>query len=101
LDINNDSIIGYYKTTEDMSNLIIVIVNLDPMHKQAGNAYLPLNEFGIDEDKTYLLNDLISNDKYIRQGSWNYIELDPNFMPVHIFRLQKRLRREYDFDYFM
>jgi starch synthase (maltosyl-transferring) len=101
LNINNDMIIGYYKVTEDMSNIIIVIVNLDPMHKQAGNIYLPLNQFEIEEDKTYLLNDLISNDKFIRQGSRNFVELDPHLVPAHIFRLQKRLKREYDFDYFM
>ncbi|MEN6383627.1 MAG: alpha-amylase family glycosyl hydrolase, partial [Phycisphaerales bacterium] len=101
LHINNDMITGYYKATEDMSNVIIVIVNLDPYHKQAGNVELPIHEFGISENQTYLLNDLISNDKFIRQGSRNYIELDPHLVSVHIFRLQKRLRREYDFDYFM
>jgi hypothetical protein len=31
----------------------------------------------------------------------NYVELDPRVMPGHILRVQRTLRRESDFDYFM
>lgn len=97
----NDMIMCWSKTTQDLSNVVIVLVNLDPYHKQSGRLNLSLAELGIEETKPYLLHDQLSNDKYIWQGSRNYIELDPLLMPAHILRLHKNLRRESDFDYFL
>lgn len=101
LDINNDNIIAYCKKTEDLKNVLIMLVNLDPFHKQSGVLQIPLYELGIDSTKPYLLYDLLSNDKYIWHGEWNYIELDPQIAPAHILRLHKRLRSEADFDYYI
>ena len=99
--IENDMIIAYGKTNEDMSNITVTVVNLDPYHKQSGWLNLPLEKLGIDPNQPYLLHDLLSNDKYIWQGGSNYLELDPRVMPAHILTVYKRMRREQDFDYFM
>ncbi|HBG26879.1 MAG TPA: alpha-1,4-glucan--maltose-1-phosphate maltosyltransferase [Phycisphaerales bacterium] len=101
LKINNDAIISFCKATEDLSNVLIVLVNLDPYHRQSGVLQLPIHELGIEQTKPYLLHDLLSSDKYIWQGELNYIELDPQLAPAHILRLHKHLRRETDFDYFI
>ena len=93
--------IAYGKATEDLSNITVMVVNLDPFHKQAGWLKLPLEEMGIEPTQPYLLHDELSNDKYIWQGSTNYIELDPQVMPAHILVLYRHSRREHDFDYFM
>lgn len=100
-DIDNNMMIAYGKTTEDLSNITIMVVNLDPYHKQSGWLVLPLKELGMDPEQTYLLHDILSNDKYIWQGDRNYLELDPRVMPAHILKVHRRLRREQDFDYFM
>ncbi len=100
-EINNNMIMVYGKMTDDLSNVTIMVVNLDPYHKQSGMLHLPLEQLGIDPDQPYLLHDLLSNDKYIWQSSPNYIELDPHIMPAHILKLYKRMRKEQDFDYFM
>jgi len=100
-EIDNNLMMCYGKTTEDLSNITIMVVNLDPYHKQSGWLGLPLEELGIDPGQPYLLHDLLSNDKYIWQGHRNYLELDPRVMPAHILQVHKRLRRETDFDYFM
>jgi starch synthase (maltosyl-transferring) len=89
------------KTTEDLSNITIMVFNLDPYHNQSGWLNLPLEELGIDPGQPYLLHDILSNDKYIWQGGRNYLELDPRVMPAHILKVHRRLRREQDFDYFM
>jgi starch synthase (maltosyl-transferring) len=34
------------------------------------------------------------------QGSHNYIELTPEKIPAHIFRVLRRVRSEKDFDYY-
>jgi len=99
--VDNDMILCYGKATEDMSNVTITLVNLDPYHTQSGWVSLPLDDLEIDPGQPYLLHDQLSHDKYIWQGHRNYIELDPRVMPAHVLCLRKRLRRETDFDYFM
>ncbi len=100
-DIDNNMMIAYGKATGDLSNITIMVINLDPFHKQAGWLTLPLEELGIAATQPYLLHDELSNDKYIWQGRTNYIELDPRVIPAHILILYRHLRREHDFDYFM
>jgi starch synthase (maltosyl-transferring) len=99
--VDNEAMLCYGKMTEDKSNIIIVVVNLDPHHRQSGWVRLPLHEMEIDPQKPFLAHDLLTDDKYIWQGEMNYLELDPRVMPGHILRVHKRLRRETDFDYFM
>ena len=100
-DIDNDQIIAYSKATPDLSNIIVVVVNLDPYHKQSGWLTLPLDEFSIDPQQTYQAHDLLGNARFFWQGARNYIELDPQSAPAHILALRRRLRTERDFDYFM
>jgi starch synthase (maltosyl-transferring) len=98
---DNDRLICYGKTTEDLSNIIVVVVNLDPYHVHSGWVKIPITELGIDNHQPYLVHDLLGDDKFIWQGERNYVEVNPHISPAYIFRLRKRLKRETDFDYFM
>ena len=100
-EINNQNLIAYLKTGDDLSNIIVTVVNLDPFHTQSGWLHLPIQELGIEQNRPYLAHDLLSNDKYIWQGGVNYIELNPQIVPAHILRLHRRLHREQDFDYYL
>jgi starch synthase (maltosyl-transferring) len=100
-EVDNENLLYYIKATEDLSNIILVVVNLDPFHAQSGYIKVPLKELGIVQGQTYLVSDLISDDKYIWHGESNYVELHPDLLPAHIFRIHRRLRREVDFDYYM
>jgi starch synthase (maltosyl-transferring) len=98
---DNENILYYVKTTEDFSNILLVVVNLDPFHKQAFRLQVPLRMLGISPGQPYLVHDLLSGDKYIWQEEWNSLELDPRLLPAALFTIRRRLRREQDFDYFM
>jgi starch synthase (maltosyl-transferring) len=98
---DNDYLMCYSKTNDDLSNNIIVAVNLDPYHQQGGWVSIPVRELGVDPHQPYLVHDLLSDDKFIWHGEKNYIQLDPAVVPAHIFRVRKKLKREHDFDYFM
>jgi starch synthase (maltosyl-transferring) len=100
-DVENDYLLCYGKATEDLSNVILVIVNLDQYHTQSGFVTVPIKELGIDPKQPYLVHDLLSDDKYIWQGERNYVELNPHIVPAYILRVKSRLKREMDFDYFM
>ncbi len=99
-DVDNDNILFFGKASEDLSNIILVAISLDPYHTQSGWVSIPVHEFGIAADHPYMVHDLISEEKYIWQGDRNYIELNPNICPVHIFKVRKRMRSEMDVDYF-
>jgi len=100
-DVDNEDLLCYGKLTDDLSNIIVVVVNLDYFHTQTGHIQIPIGDLGIPEQQPYLVHELLSDHKYIWHGEKNYIELDPQTFPAHIFRIHKRLRREHDFDYFM
>ena len=101
LPIDNDQLICYAKVTEDLSNIIFVVVNLNPHHTQGGWLELPLQELGLDPNQPYQVHDLLGDARFLWHGPRNYVELDPKALPAHIFRVRRRVRTERDFDYYM
>jgi starch synthase (maltosyl-transferring) len=99
--VDNEQLICYSKRTDDRFNVVLVVVNLDPHHTQSGWIDFPLEELDIDPRKPYQMHDLLSDARYLWQGSRNYIELNPQIVPAHIFRMRRRVRTERDFDYYM
>ncbi len=87
--VDNDQLICYSKRTEDSSNVILVVVNLDYQYTQSGWTDLTLEELGLDHDKPYKVHDLLADATYRWQGSRNYVELNPKKMPAHIFRIHR------------
>jgi starch synthase (maltosyl-transferring) len=100
-DINNEQLLCYSKTTEDQTNVIVVVVNLDPHHTHSGWLTLSLEDLGLDTQQPYQVHDLLSDARYLWHGAYNYVELNPQAVPAHIFRLRRRVRSERDFDYYM
>jgi starch synthase (maltosyl-transferring) len=99
--VDNSQIICFSKSTADRENVIVVAVNLDPYHTQAGWVDLPLEQLGIDPRQPFQMHDLLTDAHYLWQGTRNYVLLDPQSVPAQIFRVRRRLHREQDFDYFM
>ena len=99
--VHNDHLLFYGKTTEDMTNIILVAVNLDPHHAHDGWLEVPLEEFGIREEEVFQVHELLGDSRYLWQGRRNYVLLDPASSPAQIFRIRRRVRSEHDFDYFM
>ena len=99
--IDNPELLCFGKRTEDLSNVIVVAVNLDPHHTQSGWVELPSEELGLDPQQTFQMHELLTDARYLWQGKRNYIQLDPNSVPAQIFHVSPRIRREQDFDYFM
>ena len=97
----NEQLIGYSKESDDRSNLILVVVNLDPHHTQAGFVTLPLAELEIPLDRGYEAEDLLTGARYLWNGPRNFVELNPSRLPGHILRIHRRLKIETDFDYFL
>ncbi len=96
---DNDMLMCYSKREGD--NVVVVVANLDPQRTQTGWIDLPLEDFEIEPGHMFQAHDLLSDARYLWHGAHNFILLDPNICPVHVFRLRRHLRTENDFDYFM
>jgi starch synthase (maltosyl-transferring) len=99
--LDNESLIGYLKSDDASSDIILVVVNLDPHNVQSGWIELDLGALKLDVAKPYQVHDLLSEQRYQWRGSRNYVSLDPARLPAHVLRLRRHARTEHDFDYFM
>jgi starch synthase (maltosyl-transferring) len=98
---DNPMLICYSKTTDDLTNVIVVIVNLDSFHRQTGWVDLDLTALGLEADHQFQVHDLLGEGRYLWQGSRNYVELTPESLPAHILRVRRWIRTERDFDYYL
>ncbi len=86
--IENNQLIAYLKATDDLSNIILVIVNLDPIGKQSGYVQLPKERLKLSDKINVKLHDLITDEHYTWTQEWSFIELSPGKMPFHLFKLE-------------
>jgi starch synthase (maltosyl-transferring) len=98
---DNDQLICYSKESEDRTNLIVVVVNLDPYHTQAGFVTLPLDDLQIPQDRAYEAEDLLTGSRYPWHGPRNYVELNPAKLPGHFLKIHRQLKVEPDVEYFL
>lgn len=87
LNIENPNLLAFLKTTDDLSNCVLVVVNLDQHTKQSGYVQLPKNKLKLAEHINIKLHDQITDEHYTWTQEWNYVELDPNKIPFHLFEL--------------
>jgi starch synthase (maltosyl-transferring) len=86
---DNDAILFYGKMTPARDNVILVVVNLDPFHKQNSFVHVPIEEFGQMESDEYQVHDLLNGARYAWRGRQNYVELDPEIQPAHVFLVRR------------
>ena len=84
---DNPMLICYSKTTDDLSNAIVAIVNLDPFQRQTGWVQLDLAALGLTAGRAFQVHDLLGEGRYTWQGSRNYVELTPESLPAHILKI--------------
>ena len=99
--VDNDQLIAFSKSTPDLANQVLVVINLDPHHTQAGIVDLPLEELSISHQQPFQVHDLLTDSRYLWHGERNYIELNPQIVPASIFVIRRRVRTEQDFDYYL
>ena len=98
---DSDQILCFSKHSEDFSNVIFVVVNLDPHHTHGSWVHFPVEEMGLEARQGFQVHDLLSDARFLWHGPRNYLEIDPRVSPAFVFRVRRRLRTERDFDYFM
>jgi starch synthase (maltosyl-transferring) len=100
-DTDNPNLICYSKMTGDRKNIVIMVVNLDWSHTQAGWVNLDLAALGLEPNRAFEAEDLLSGGRYLWQGPREFVELVPQTLPAHILRVRRWTRTERDFDYYL
>ncbi len=80
---------AYGKAIDDAVDVVLTIVNLDPVNTQAGFVMLDLAALGVKDGASFEVFDLLANRGYRWQGSRNYVELRPYDVPAHVFEVRK------------
>ncbi len=97
---DNPYLIAYSKSSLDGSNVVLTVVNLDFFHTQSGWVNVDLERLRLRADESFQVFDQLTGLRYLWQGVRNYVELAPDRIPAHIFRVLRKVRSEKDFDYY-
>jgi starch synthase (maltosyl-transferring) len=84
---DNEQLLAFMKISDDKKNIILTVVNLDPVAVHKGWVHVPVDLFKVHDGHSLNLHDLMDDNHYHWNRQWNYVELDPSIMPMHIFRL--------------
>ena len=98
---DNDMLLAYSKSNGNGTESVLVVANVDPHYTQAGWVTIDLRSLGLPAETTFQMDDLLSGARFLWRGPRNFVSLDPQHTPAHIFRVRRRVRTEKDFDYFL
>jgi starch synthase (maltosyl-transferring) len=90
LNATNDNVMFFEKASPGRHNVVLVAVSLDPHSVQESTIELPLWHFGMADDATLALEDLIGGTSFNWTGKWQRIGFDPNSLPFAIWRVRAR-----------
>jgi starch synthase (maltosyl-transferring) len=84
----NDRVIAYSKVSDDGSDVVLMVVNLDPYVAQETTLALDLDELGMPADRPFEAYDEITGAAYTWWGPNPYVRLDPWVEPAHVLHLR-------------
>jgi starch synthase (maltosyl-transferring) len=87
LDAGDPDILAYAKATEDRSNIVIAVVNLDPHAAHEAEIVLPLDDWGLAPDQEFFVEEAFSGQTMPWRGGYLRLTLDPEHIPTLLYRL--------------
>jgi starch synthase (maltosyl-transferring) len=86
---DNPLLMAYSKASADGSDVVLTVVNLDPVNVQGGFLSLNLWAMGLRDGASFEVFDLLAGRGFRWQGSRNYVELRPYEVPAHVFAVRR------------
>ena len=100
--VDNDLLLAYSKSDLDqiprvgpgsveggsLADVVLVVVNLDPLNIQRGWISLDMDALSLERERPFEVHDLLTDARYRWQGPRNFVELDPDAAPAHIFAVR-------------
>jgi starch synthase (maltosyl-transferring) len=89
--VDSDAMICFSRSDDARGDVLLVIVNLDPVNPRDGFTWLDLDALGLPADQPYEAHDELTDTTYIWNGPANYVRLDPAAgQAAHVLHLRKR-----------
>jgi starch synthase (maltosyl-transferring) len=89
---DNAAIVCYAKSSADLRDIVLVVVNLDPHNMQHGFVQAPLGDVQTSPGGAFVTEDLVTGAQFVWKGEWNYVRLSPDH-PMHVLRLPAKAAR--------
>jgi starch synthase (maltosyl-transferring) len=86
--VDNDAIMAFSKRDEGTGDTVLTIVTLDPYTAQEGTTSLDMPALGFDWHDRFGVDDELTGASY-DWGQANYVRLDPQGEPAHVFRVRR------------
>ncbi|WP_428392731.1 alpha-1,4-glucan--maltose-1-phosphate maltosyltransferase [Lichenicoccus sp.] len=85
LPAGNDAVLFYEKTTSGRDNCIFCMVSLDPHNVQSSGIELPLYRWGLPDQASLQMQDLVGGGRFTLSGKYHSVTLTPR-QPYLIWR---------------
>ncbi|MGF1610874.1 MAG: maltotransferase domain-containing protein [Kiloniellales bacterium] len=83
----DDNILYYGRRTPDLASFVLVAVNLDPHAAHGADLEVPLWEFGLPDEASIAVEDLVTGERFTWDGKVQHVHLDPAVRPYAMWRL--------------
>ena len=85
---DNPNVMVYSKALEDLSDVVLVVVTLDPYVTQESTLHLDLAALGVSTG-TFEVYDELSGETYT-WGAHPYVKLEPWWRVAHVLEVRKQ-----------
>ncbi len=83
----NDNVLYYGKSDATANSFLLFHVNLDPHNAQEGSFEVPMWEFGLPDDASIEVQDLLQGNRFTWHGKTQSLRLEPASRPYAIWRI--------------
>ena len=89
--VSNDALLCFSRSDDARSDVLLVVVNLDPVNVREGTTWIDLGALGVPDDRPFEAHDELTDTTYIWHGAANYVRLDPAAgQAAHVLHLRPR-----------
>jgi starch synthase (maltosyl-transferring) len=84
----NDALLCWSKVSDDGSDVVLVVANLDPWREQDGTLDLDLTALAVPWDAPFEAYDELTGSSFTWQGPHPYVRLDPYADVAHVLHVR-------------
>jgi starch synthase (maltosyl-transferring) len=85
LPARNDAVLFFEKATRDRGNVLLVAISMDPRNEQGAPVELPLYKWGLPDNASVQIEDLMTGRRFTLSGKYHDVRLTPD-QPFLIWR---------------
>jgi starch synthase (maltosyl-transferring) len=90
----NPQVIAYSKLSDDRTDAVMTVVNLDPYRPHDAILSIDPGDLGLPLDRPYVVFDELTGESFEWSGANPFVRLDPAVGVAHVFDLRAGARRD-------